>query len=141
MVPDFVLWLTGAFSIALGTVHFFLPVLLDFRTAIPDDGPPLRPFRLGPIRYATKRSDVHGIAWVMNHAASYVLVSVGAFDVCVSAWRGSAPGRWACAWIAGWWLLRALSQGYLGRRRGDYIVGFLLGLLAVVHALAALDHG
>lgn len=138
MPPDAAFWLAGAFTLILGAAHFFFPVLLDFRAAIPDDGPPLRPFRLGPIRYATRRSDVRGIAWVMNHAASYVLVSIGAFDLCVAQWKGTPAGRWLCAWIAAWWAIRAASQRYLGRRRGDLVVGLLLGSLAAMHAWAAL---
>ena len=64
----------GIFTLLLGLVHFFLPVLLDFRNAVPTEGTPLKPLRLGFLRYSTLRRDVHGIAWVMNHAASYVLV-------------------------------------------------------------------
>ncbi len=84
------LWLTalavcGLFTLILGSAHFFFPALLDFGQAIPREGLPLRPFRLGPIHYPTERQDVYGIAWVMNHAASYTLVSVGVADywLCV----------------------------------------------------------
>lgn len=126
------LQLAGVFTLVLGTVHFFFPRLLDFAHAVPKQGPPLRPFRLGPLRYATQRSDVHGIAWVMNHAASYTLVSIGLLDLFAGSWL-DAPYAWLLGlWIAGWWFLRAASQLYLGTRRGDWLIvaGFTgLGLL------------
>lgn len=130
----------GLFTLVLGGVHFFFPQLLDFAHAIPKEGPALKPFRLGPIRYATKRSDVHGIAWVMNHHASFVLVSIGLLDLLGGTWLVSAAGKWLALWIAVWWFLRAASQLYLGRRRGDWIIlaGFsLLGILHLVLGLAS----
>ncbi len=122
----------GLFSLILGSVHFFFPKLLDFKNTIPKDGPPIRPFRLGPIRYATKRSDVHGIGWVMNHAASYVLVSIGLFDLAAVYWLGTTTGRLLTLWIAVWWLIRAGSQFYLGRRKGDWWISVGFGLLGGV---------
>jgi hypothetical protein len=131
--------ISGLFTLALGTAHFFFPVLLDFNAAIPrQSDAPLRPFRLGPIRYATTRGDVYGIAWVMNHAASYTLVSIGLADLAASFWLGTPVGRLLAGWIAGWWLLRAFSQLYLGTRRGDRLIMLGFGLLAVIHLLAAL---
>lgn len=129
------LFIAGVFTLALGTVHFFFPQLLDFEQAIPKQGLPLRPFRLGPIRYATQRSDVHGIAWVMNHAASYVLVSIGLVDLLAGHWLLSPAGRPFTFWIAGWWFLRAGSQLYLGRRRGDWLILAGFGALGVLHLL------
>ena len=119
-------------------VHFFFPVLLDFRNAIPKEGPPLKPFRLWLIRYTTQRSDVHGIAWVMNHASSYVLVTIGLLDLFWATWLRTPPGTWLSLWIAGWWLLRAGSQLYLGRRRGDWLILLGFAALGVIHLLAAL---
>ena len=75
------LTIAGLFTLTLGMVHFWFPILLDFRQAIPHQGLPLQPFRLGPITYATQRSDVHGIAWIMNYAASYTLVGIGLLDL------------------------------------------------------------
>jgi hypothetical protein len=124
----------GVFTLLLGIVHFFLPVLLDFRSAVPKEGSPLKPLRLGFIRYATLRSDVHGIAWVMNHAASYVLVTIGALDLFASRWIQTPPGKLLAGWIAGWWFLRAVTQLYLGKRVGDWLIlaGFVL--LGGLHA-------
>src|SRR2546430_6457764 len=51
-------------KLALGLVHFCMPLLLDFQTAIPRQGVPLRPLGLGPIRYATTRCDLYALAWV-----------------------------------------------------------------------------
>lgn len=124
----------GIFTLVLGLLHFFFPVLLDFGTAIPKQGHPLKPFRLGPIRYSTQRGDVHGIAWVMNHAASYTLVGIGLTNLIAPDWLMTPAGRPLAIWIAGWWFLRAASQLYLGRRRGDWLIlaGFaILGLLHV----------
>ena len=75
------LYVSGAFALGLGFLHFFFPILFDFEHALPKDGPPLKPFRLWPIRYATLRQDVRGIAWVMNHSASYGLVTIGLVDI------------------------------------------------------------
>ncbi len=124
--------LAGLFTLILGSLHFFFPLWLDFEQAIPRTGAPLKPFRLGPIRYATQRQDVYGIAWVMNHAASYTLVTIGLLDLAAYWWLSTGIGRLLALWIAGWWLLRAASQLYLGRRRGDWLIlsGFVgLGLL------------
>ena len=124
--------IAGIFTLALGIIHFFFPVLLDFKQAIPRQGAPIRPFQLGPLGYATQRSDVHGIAWVMNHAASYILVSIGLVDLFAYRWIGHPLGSVLGLWIAVWWFLRAGSQLYLGRRRGDWLIlaGFsTLGLL------------
>lgn len=135
---SFGLTVAGVFTVALGSVHFFFPVLLDFAHAIPTKGSALRPFRLGPIRYATQRSDVHGIAWVMNHAASYTLVGIGLLDLFSSQWLGTAHGRLLALWIAGWWLLRAASQLYLGRRRGDWLILVGFAFLGLLHIGASL---
>ena len=97
----FALAIAGIFTTALGSVHFFFPKLLDFAQAIPRQGSPLLPLRLGPIRYATLRSDVNGIAWVMNHAASYTLVSIGIADLIAYCWLGSEGGRWLLSGISG----------------------------------------
>lgn len=135
------LGVAGVFTTALGTVHFFFPRLLDFAQAIPREGSALLPFRLGPVRYATLRSDVHGIAWIMNHAASYTLVSVGVVDLLAYRWLGGEVGRLILFWIAGWWFLRAGSQLYMGRRRGDWwiLVGF--AWLGVVHLVVGIWYG
>jgi hypothetical protein len=125
--------ISGLFTLLLGVAHFFFPILLDFDKAIPRQGAPLRPFRLGPIRYGTQRSDVYGIAWVMNHAASYTLVSVGIADLCSWWWIGTGTGRILALWITGWWFIRAASQLYLGRRQGDWWIAAGFAWLGLVH--------
>jgi hypothetical protein len=124
---------SGLFTLLLGTAHFFFPILLDFDKAIPRQGAPLKPFTLGPIHYATKRSDVYGIAWVMNHAASYTLVSIGVVDLGSWLWLGTTTGRILAVWIAGWWFIRAVSQFYLGQRRGDWWIAAGFAWLGIVH--------
>lgn len=128
----------GIFTLLLGTAHFFFPILLDFRQSIPKEGTAIKPFKLGPIHYATKRSDVHGIGWVMNHAASYTLVSIGIVDLLAFAWLGTTTGQVLAIWITGWWLLRAGTQLYLGKRAGDFRILFGFAWLGLVHLAVVL---
>lgn len=128
---------SGAFTVALGTVHFFMPVLFDFKTAIPRDGSPIAPFRLFFFSYPTARSDVHGIAWVMNHAVSFTLVTLGVVDLFAGRWLGTPGGVFVGIWAAAFWALRAGSQLYLGRRRGDFLVMGWFAALAALHLCAA----
>jgi len=132
----FALALSGVFSLTLGAAHFFFPLLLDFEHAIPKVGGPLKPFRLWFIRHATTRADVHGIAWVMNHAASYVLVSLGLLNLYWAFTNILNPTL--ALWVAGWWALRAGSQLYLGQRRGDWLVLSGFASLSVLHFVVAL---
>lgn len=127
------LYVTGLFAVALGILHFFFPMLFDFAGAVPTAGTPIKPFHLGPIRYATKRSDVHGIAWVMNHFVSYNLVAYGVIDLLWSVWLTSAFAPFVCAWMAGGWFVRAVSQLYLGRRAGDWLILAGFALIGVAH--------
>lgn len=129
--------LAGGFAVGLGTLHFFFPWLLDFRAAIPSAGPPLRPLRLPGLRYATTRDDVHGIAVVMNHCVSYTIVSIGLVDLAVARWIDAPHGRLLAAWIAGFYAVRAASQRYLGRRRGDWLVMAAFAALGALHLAAA----
>jgi hypothetical protein len=71
----------GGFTVALGLVHFVMPWLLDFDGAIPTEGEPLTPLNLLVVTYRTKRSDIRGIAQIMNHAVSYALVTIGVVDL------------------------------------------------------------
>ena len=134
---ELALYGAGAFSVALGVVHFFLPVLLDFHRAIPNEGESLKPFRLLFYRYDTKRSDVRGIAWVMNYAVSFTLVSIGIADLFADYWLNT-QFRWIIAlWISVWWLLRAICQLYLGKRKGDLVVMAWFVLLSIIHLAVA----
>jgi len=130
--------IAGAFAIVLGLLHFFFPRLLDFRGAIPLEGPSLRPLRLFIYRYHTTRHDVRGIAWVMNHCVSYVIVSIGLADLFLYRWLDSVAGRGLALWIAGFYSLRAMSQLYLGRRRGDWLILGGFSTLALFHGMVAL---
>lgn len=132
--------IAGAFTMLLGAVHFFMPVLFDFNAAIPFDGPKLKPFRLLFYRYDTQRSDVRGVTWVMNHCVSFVLVSIGVLDVFANQWLDAAVGVWLAGWIAAWWFLRAACQFYLGHRRGDWMVFAWFSLLGLLHVAAACHH-
>lgn len=123
----------GVFALGLGTLHFFFPWLLDFRAAIPADGPPLRALRLPGIRYATTRGDVYGIALVMNHCVSYTIVSIGLADLLAARWMMSSGGRLLAFWIAGFYGVRTASQLYLGRRTGDRWVMAGFAALSALH--------
>ena len=128
----------GAFTIALGVVHFFMPLLFDFENAIPPTGNKLRPFRLLFYTYDTRRSDVQGIAWVMNHAVSFTLVSIGVVDLMAREWLAHEWATIIAGWIAVWWFLRAGCQFYLGRRSGDWYVVAFFSLLGALHIWASL---
>lgn len=130
--------LSGLFTLALGMVHFAMPFLFDFDGAIPIEGRGLRPLRVGPIRYQTQRRDVRGIVYVMNNAVSFTLVSIGAAELMAARWLDAPFARWAALWIAGWWFLRAGSQLYLGRRRGDWLLVAGFASLGIVHMAGAL---
>lgn len=143
MVPDILLTVgflvCGTFTVVLGLVHFAMPWLLDFDGAIPIDGVPLQPLDLLVVTYQTKRSDLRGIAQIMNHAVSYTLVTIGVIDLLASRWLSVWFAPYLLTWIAGWWFLRATTQRHMGSRTGDRLVtaGFtLLGLFHLAVALA-----
>jgi hypothetical protein len=127
----------GIFALLLGLLHFYFPALLDFRGAIPVTGASLQPLRLLGYRYQTTRRDVYGIAWVMNHCVSYVIVRIGGIDRFAPLWLGAAAGRILALWIAGFYAVRAGSQLYLGQRRGDGLVLVGFSSLALLHLGAA----
>lgn len=137
------LFLAGVFTLVLGLLHFFLPLLLDFRSVVldrPAGWKPARGFRLWPSRYSVTLSDRLGVVWVMNHAASYTLVAIGLVDALAGRWLTTDPvaGRILALWIAGWWVVRAVTQLTFGRRLGDWMILAYFGLLAALHVVAAL---
>jgi hypothetical protein len=116
-------------------IFFFFPLLLDFKTAIPVEGTKLKPLKLLFIHYETKRSDVLGIAWVMNYCVSFVLVSIGVVNLCAKSWVASDLSWLINTWISLWWFIRAFSQFHLGRRRGDWLVFVVFVFCGTVQAL------
>jgi hypothetical protein len=131
------LYAAGAFAVLLGLLHFTFPKRFGFLAALPTDGVPVPPFRLLFYRYDMKRSDLLGVIYVMNHCASYAILAAGVFDLFNSRWLSSSPGSLAAGVIAGFWFVRAGSQFYLGRRRGDWFVFTFFALLGLVHMVAA----
>ncbi len=134
--------LAGIFTIVLGLLHFFLPLMLDFRSVVldrPREWKPARAFRLWPSRYIVTLSDRLGVVWVMNHAASYTLVAIGLVDLLAGRWLTTDPGagRILALWIGGWWLVRAVTQLTFGKRLGDWIILAYFGLLGALHLVAA----
>lgn len=142
MIMRALLIAAGAFTFALGAVHVVLPALLDYRSVVfdrPTDWKPSRAFRLWLTRYVVTQRDRYGIIWVMNFAASYVLLSIGLVDVFAADWLRSPAGRIVALWIAGWWVVRAGSQLWLGRRWGDWLLIAWFLALAALHL--AVWHG
>lgn len=133
------LYVSGVFAILLGLLHFSFPRRFGFLAALPTDGAPLPPFRLLFYRYDMKRSDLRGIVYVMNHCVSYSILAAGICDLFASRWLGTFCGALAAGAIAGLWFVRALTQFYLGRRRGDWFVVVWFALLGAVHIVAALQ--
>lgn len=128
-------YVTGGFAIALGTLHFFFPLLFDFRGAIPAEGDALRPFPLIVARYPTTRADIFGLIWIMNHIASFAILTVGLLDFFWPLWFRGAYGTLITLWIALFYFLRAGTQLYMGHRRGDWLVLAAFGALGALHVL------
>ena len=131
------LLLAGLFTTVLGLVHFVMPKLFDFENAIPRSGTSLKPLKIFFYKYNTTRSDIRGIASVMNHSVSFTWVTIGWLDLLSRHWRGTEAGVWIAGWISLWWFLRASCQFYLGHRRGDWFVFFWFMVLGVLHLTAA----
>ncbi len=134
--------LAGIFTLILGLLHFFFPLMLDFRSVVldrPPDWKPARVLRLWPSRYVVTLSDRLGVIWVMNNAASYRLVAIGLVDLLAGRWLTTDPGagRILALWIGGLWLVRAATQLTFGRRLGDWMLLAYFCLLAAVHLVAA----
>jgi len=125
----------------LGALHFKFPDRFGFREALSAEGPPPPVFRLGFYRYPFRRAQLIGIILIMNHCVSYTILSIGIFDLMASRWRGTTIGVWLAAWVAGFWFVRAVTQFYVGRRRGDWFIVGVFATLGLVHVAAALIDG
>lgn len=128
-------YLAGIFGILLGIIHFFFPLLFDFRSAIPEQGDALKPFPLLITRYRTTRQDIYGLVWVMNNAASFAILTVGLLDFFWRQWFSTSYGALIAIWIALFYFIRASSQLYMGKRRGDWLIVGAFSALAVFHVL------
>ena len=128
----------GVFAVVLGILHFTFPERFGFRAALSGEGA-LPPFRLWLYRYDFKRSDLYGVVRVMNHCVSFTILSVGVCDLLVNSWLGTTAGALLACWIAAFWFIRAATQLYLGRRRGDWFVVAWFSFLTIVHILAAVQ--
>lgn len=135
----YLLYVTGAFAVLLGAVHFFFPILFDFRGALAKQGPALKPFPLIVTQYRTTHEDIRGLIWIMNHAASFAILSLGLLDLFWSVWLKSGYGFVIAIWIALFWFLRAGSQLYMGKRRGDWLILVAFAVFGVIHLLVVLS--
>ena len=133
-LPD-LLYICGAFALILGALHFFFPLLFDFRGAIPTQGGALKPFPLLFTKYKTTRSDIYGLIWVMNNAASFAILSIGLLDLFWSVWLRSAYGALIAIWIALFYFIRAASQLAMGKRIGDWLILGAFAALGLFHLL------
>jgi len=131
------IYAAGVFAVVLGILHFTFPERFGFRAALSGESAPVPPFRLWFYRYDLKRSDLYGVVCVMNHCVSFTILSVGVCDLLAPYWLGTATGVLLAGWIAAFWFIRAATQLYLGRRRGDWFVVAWFSLLGIVHAVAA----
>ncbi len=129
------LYVCGAFALLLGALHFFFPLLFDFRGAIPTQGGALKPFPLILTKYNTTRADIYGLVWVMNGAASFAIVTIGILDLFWTVWLRSAYGALVCIWIALFYFIRAASQLALGKRRGNWLILAAFAALGVFHLI------
>jgi hypothetical protein len=126
------LYVTGGFAVVLGILHFTFPNRFGFPALLKGPGPVPPPFRLGPYRQELSRADVLGIVYVMNHSASFVIISIGVFDLFVGEWWGGRAGTYVSAWSGAFWWLRAAAQFYVGRRPGDWFVIVFFSALGIV---------
>jgi hypothetical protein len=129
-------YVAGVFGIVLGILHFFFPFLFDFRGAIAPQGDALKPFPLLITRYNTTRQDIYGLVWVMNNAASFSILSIGILDLFWREWLSASYGQVVTLWIGAFYFIRAASQLYMGRRRGDWLILAAFGALGAFHVLA-----
>lgn len=134
LLPN-LLYVCGAFGVILGVLHFFFPLLFDFRGAIANEGNALKPFPLLVGKYNTRRSDIYGLVWVMNGAASFAILTVGLLDLFWTVWLHSAYGVLIAVWIALFYFIRAASQVAMGKRRGDWLILGAFAALGVFHLL------
>lgn len=137
LLPN-LLYVCGVFGILLGAAHFFFPLLFDFRGAIPRAGDALKPFPLLLTQYRTTRTDIYGLVWVMNSAASFAILTVGLLDLFWRVWLYSAYGTLIAVWIALFYFIRAASQLAMGRRRGDWLICAAFAALGAFHLVIPL---
>lgn len=136
----YALYPAGIFSVLLGLLHFWFPRWFDFRGAIPERGEALKPFPLIVGAYPTTRQDIYGLVWVMNHAASFAILTVGLLDLTWTLWLPSAYGPYIAVWIALFWFLRAITQLKMGRREGDWWILAGFAGLGLIHLLALVPY-
>lgn len=132
------LYVCGVFAVILGSLHFFFPLLFDFRGAIPGEGPALKPFPLLLRQYNTTRADIYGLVWVMNGAASFAILTVGLVDLAWARWLPSQYGMFIAVWIALFYFVRAASQLMMGTRRGDWLILAAFAALGLFHLLVVI---
>lgn len=130
--------LTGVFAVALGLLHFTFADRFGFMVSLPLQGEAPPQFRLMSYTYDMKRSDLRGIIYVMNHCASYTILLTGIFDLCSASWIVTVPGKLGSIAVAGFWFVRAASQTYLGRRRGDWLVMAFFAAIGILHVIVAI---
>lgn len=134
LLPN-LLYVCGAFAVILGALHFFFPLLFDFRGAIPREGDALKPFPLLITKYNTTRKDIYGLVWIMNNAASFAILTIGLLDLFWMTWFFTSYRALIAIWIALFYFVRAASQMAMGKRRGDWLILAAFAALGAFHLL------
>lgn len=129
---EILLVISGIFTLSLGIIHIFLPLIVGYKKIIYSLNDKLKSINLIFTSYKIKLSDLHGIIWIMNNHASYVLISIGLVNIFFSEWLLN-EGKLLCLWIGLWWLLRSFNQFFLGKRLGDYVIILIFLTLAIIH--------
>ena len=123
---------SGLFTVALGVWHLGVPRWFAFDRALRPADTDLGVAAVGRWTYRRRVADVEGLSWVMSNAASYGLVSIGIVDIAWALGRLELPAI-VGAWISGWWIVRAVGQQAIGRRRIDLALAAAFLVLAAIH--------
>ncbi len=138
MMLQILLWLSGIFAVILGMLHFSFPRRFGYFAVLAAVKKPLDPFELGAFRHKLTPQDLRGLMYVMNNAASYAIVLCGIADLASTRWLGTETGLWLALAMAGFWLLRAGSQLYIGHTPKNWLAAIWFAGIGILHIIAAM---
>ncbi len=137
-LPQILLWLSGIFAVGLGVLHFSFPRRFGYFAVLATVKEPLDSFELGLFQHKLTPQDLRGLMYVMNNAASYAIVLCGVADLASARWLHTEAGLWLALAMAGFWLLRAGSQFYIGHTRKNWLAAGWFAGLGVLHIVVAI---
>lgn len=137
MLLQILFWLSGLFAVILGVLHFSFPRRFGYFAVLDKVQAPLAAFRLSMFEHKLTPQDMRGLMYVMNNAASYAIVMCGVADLASARWLGTEAGRWLAVAMAGFWLVRAGSQFYIGHTPKNWLAAAWFAGLGVLHGVAA----